>query len=279
MHGALESFRTSGGTAAIFKFMKEYSENKWAKIIFFVLSLSMCLVSLWLIWSRESAFVIVVGIAMLALSLYILINLFVHKITLNDEFIAEKSLFKSKQILLQEITHINIQSFFTEIISDRKKIHIAKFNIENSDEIIGTVISKVKDNKNLLLAGDPILFQSYVNDFSENRSLKEYNENNMTNFTFVENAELLEKRWLFRVVNLTTSKGNFKITYFGKGMGYECVFVNDDLVSKKDSSLWYVPKFDFNYQGINISVNVRIYPWLTIRKFWIEVENKIVYSE
>ncbi len=29
--------------------MKEYNENKWAKIIFVCLSLSMCLISLWLI--------------------------------------------------------------------------------------------------------------------------------------------------------------------------------------------------------------------------------------
>lgn len=101
----------------------------------------------------------------------------------------------------------------------------------------------------------------------------------MTSFTFIENAELIEKRWLLRIVNLITSKGNIKIAYFGRGLGYECVFVNDELASKKESFLWYVPKFSFNFKGMNISVNIRIYPWLTIRRFWIEVDNKIVYSE
>ena len=259
--------------------MKEYNENKWAKIIFVCMSLLICALALWLIFSRETMFVTFGGVAMLALSLYTLINPFIHKIILAEDFIAEKSLFKSKQILFQEITHINIQSLFAEVISGKEKIHIGKFNIENSDEIIGSVILKIKDNERLLFSGDPIVFQFYVNEFSDNKSLTEYNEGGLTNFTFVQNAELLEKRWLFRAVNLTTSKGSFKITYFGKGMGYECVFVNDDLVSKQDSHLWYVPKFIFKYQGMNISVNVRVYPWLTIRKFWIEVDNKTVYSE
>ena len=259
--------------------MKEYNENKWAKIIFVGMSLPMCGLAVWLILSRESTFVVVVGIGMFALCLYTLINPFIHKIILDEEFITEKSLFKTTQIFLQDITHINIQSLFTELISGKQKIQIGKFNIENSDEIVGTVVSKIKDNKNLLFAGDPILLQSYVNNFSENKSLTECNENRLGDFTFVENTELLEKRWLFRVVDLATSKGDFKITYFGKGMGYECVFVNDELVSKKDSHLWYVSKFEFNFQGMNISVNVRVYPWLTIRKFWIEVDNNIVYSE
>ena len=259
--------------------MKEYNENKWAKIIFFCMSISMCAVALWIIFSRETVLVTFGGVAMLVLFLYTLINPFIHKIILDEDFIAEKSLFKSKQILFQKITQINIQSLFAEVISGKEKIHIGKFNIENSDEIIGCVISKIKDNERILFSGDPIIFQSYVNEFSDNKLLIEYNEGELTNFTFVQNVELIEKRWLFRVVNLTTSKGNFKIMYFGKGMSYECVFVNDDLVSKQDSHLWYVPKFIFKYQGINISVNVRVYPWLTIRKFWIEVDNNIVYSE
>ncbi len=177
------------------------------------------------------------------------------------------------------MTHIGVDSILTEIKAGKEKIIINKFVIENADEVIGTVISEIKDNKGLLFRGDPILFHSYINEFSDNKSLTEYNENNLTDFTFVENAELIEKRRLFRVVNLITSKGNFRITYFGKGMSYECVFVNDELVSKKDRHFWYAPNFNFNYQGINFSISVRVYPWLTIRKFWIEVDNKIVYSE
>jgi hypothetical protein len=259
--------------------MKEYGENKWAKILFVFLSLPLSVLSIWVIIAGETFTVSLLGIPMLALFLYTLINPFVHKITLGDKYIAEKSLFKKKQIFFTEITHIVVQYNFAEIISAKQKIHLPRFIIENSDEIIGTVISKVKDEEGVLYGGDPIVIQSYINEFSGKNLSVEYDKNDSLDFTFVKRAELIEKRWLFRVVEITTSKGNFKITYFGKGMGYECVFVNDELVSKKDSHTWYVPNFSFRYQGINFSVNVRIYPWMTIRKFWIEIDNKIVYSE
>ncbi len=276
--------------------MKEYSYNRLTRIVFATLSLSMVVLVLWIILNIESTFDFVVCIAMLVLSSYLLIDTFVHKIFLDENSITEKSLIGNKQIIFQEITHIGIDSILTEIKSGKRKIKIGKLNFNDYDQIMGTVISKIKDNENLLFAGDPIIFQSYINEFSDNNLFTAYDENNLTDFTFVQNAELLEKRWLFRVVKLTTSKGDFKIMYFGKGMGYQCVFVNDELVlkkdshfwyvpendelvSKKDSILWYVPEFDFNYQGVNFSVKVRVYPWLTIRKFWIEVDKKIVYSE
>ena len=276
--------------------MKEYSYNRLTRIVFATLSLSMVVLVLWIILNIESTFDFVVCIAMLVLSSYLLIDTFVHKIFLDENSITEKSLIGNKQIIFQEITHIGIDSILTEIKSGKRKIKIGKLNFNDYDQIMGTVISKIKDNENLLFAGDPIIFQSYINEFSDNNLFTAYYENDLTNFTFVQNAELLEKRRLFRVVKLTTSKGDFKIMYFGKGMGYQCVFVNDELVlkkdshfwyvpendelvSKKDSILWYVPEFDFNYKGVNFSVKVRVYPWLTIRKFWIEVDKKIVYSE
>ena len=259
--------------------MKKYSENAGTKALFVLLSSPLFIFSLWAIWSRESVFVILGGAAMASLSFYFLINTFIHKVFLADDYVEERNLFGKKQIFFKDVTHINMQSFFTEIKAGRKKINVGKFSMRNSDEIIGTIALKIKDNNGLLFAGDPILFQSYINDYSENRSLKEFDENNLTNFTFVENAELLESRWLFRSVNLETNKGNFKITYFGKGIGYECVFVNEELVSKKDSKLWYVPKFNFKHKGVNFSINVRVYPWLTIRKFWIDIDNQTVYSE
>lgn len=257
--------------------MKEYYENKWSRNIFAFISFLMCLVSIWIIWSRESTFVVVGGLAMFGLFLYPILNSFVYKIQLSDDFIIEKSLFQTKQIFFKDITHINLQNFFAEFISNKKKIYIGKFFIRLGDEIIKTVVSKIKENPNLLIAGDPIIFQTFINDLSMNTSLPDNNENNPSEF--VEKAELIKKRWLFREVNLETSKGNYKITYYGRGAGYECIFVNDELVSKKDSALWYVPNFNFSYHDLNLSVNVRVYPWFAIRKFWIEVNNKTVYSE
>lgn len=259
--------------------MKEYKENAYFKIISVSISLSFCFLSLWLIWNQESALVVAGGLAMLGFFLYGVINPFIYRIILTDDSIEEINLFRKKRIFFKDVTHINIQSFFSQIKAARKEINVGRVSVQNFEEIIGTVVSKIKDNKGLLFAGDPILFQSYINDYSENKLLREFGENNLTNFTFVEDAELHESRWLFRSVNLKTSKGDFNITYFGRGKGYECVFVNDELVSKKDSNLWYVPEFNFNYKGINFSVNIRVYPWLTIRKFWIEIDNQTVYSE
>jgi hypothetical protein len=259
--------------------MKEYGERIWAKIFFVCSALPMSVLFLWVIFDGETLFTRLLCLAMAPVFLYAAFNSLVHKITLGDDYIAERSLLKKKQIFFTEITHIGAQNNQAEIISAKQKIHIPRFMIEDSDKIIGTVISKVKNNEQVLYGGDLIVIQSYINEFSDENLPAEHDKNSSLDFTFVEQAELVEKRLLFRVVNLTTPNGNFKITYFGKGMGYECVFVNDELVSKKDSHLWYVPKFDFTIEGMRISVNVRIYPWFTIRKFWIEVNDKIVYSE
>lgn len=265
--------------------MKEYNENKWSRyfivVLLFLMGLITILSTILSIWNLESNFIvlIIIGFGMVVSALYTLVNSSIHKIYLTDDFIIEKTLLQNKKLYFNEITHLHIQSLFTEIIANKKKITIGNLRMQKADEIIGFVVSKIKDNQILLFAGDPILFQAYINGSSEDELLNEFNEQNLTEFTFVETAELVKKQWLFREVNLKTSKGSFKITYFGKGMGYECVFVNEELVSKKDSAFWYVPNFNFNYQDINFSVNVRVYPWLTIRKFWIEVNNITVYSE
>ncbi len=259
--------------------MKEYGDKKWVKILFAVFSLPMSVLFIWVIISGETILISLMGIPLLALFLYTLVNPFVHKIILGDDYIAEKSLFRKKQIFFTEVTHIGAQFNFLEVISAKQKINLPRFMIENSDEIIGTVLSRIKDDAGVLYGGDLIMLQSYFNEAESENLSDEHTKNSSPDFTFLSRADLLEKRWLMRVVNLATSKGNFKVTYFGKGIGYECVFVNDELVSRKDSQLWYVPNFSFNYQGLNFSVNVRVYPWMTIRKFWIEIDNKTVYSE
>lgn len=259
--------------------IKEYGENTWAKIFFLVTGLPMSVLFFWAIFNGETLFIKLLSAAMSPVFLYAAVNPFVHKIILGNGFIAEKSLFRKRQILIANITHISVQNNFAQIKSAREKIHIPRFMIKDSDKILGTIISKVKDNERVLYSGDAIVFQSYINEFSGKKALVNNNESGLPSFALVESAELVERKWLYRVVKLTTSRGVFKITYFGKGMGYECVFVNDELVSKKDSHLWYVPKFDFTVEGMRVSVNIRFYPWFTIRKFWIEINDRVVYSE
>ncbi len=186
---------------------------------------------------------------------------------------------RRKTIFFKDITEFQIENYFVQVKSGKTQIHISRLVLENSDEIIGSVVTKLKGNKSVLCHGDPIVLQDYLNRISDTGLIAENSESEMQTFTFIESTELVKKGWLYRSVNLVTSDGSFNIAYSGQGMGYECVFVNDELVSKKDSHLWYAPKFDFEFQGMIVSVNVRIYPWMTIRKFWIEVGHKTVYSE
>ena len=89
---------------------------------------------------------------------------------------------------------------------------------------------------------------------------------------------LKEKKWLKRVIEVTDENGVELLTYSGRGIGTEKIKVGD-LESKGQSELgWFVPKFELTGNS-KYKVEVRIWPWLTIRSLTVERNGKIIYSE
>jgi hypothetical protein len=91
-------------------------------------------------------------------------------------------------------------------------------------------------------------------------------------------VRLLQSSWLKRVLRLETDEGAYEIVYSGRGLGFESVFV-DGSIAERASGLWFVPLFIFPLGSRMGAVEVRVWPWLTIRSFHLLVEDEEVYKE
>ncbi len=91
-------------------------------------------------------------------------------------------------------------------------------------------------------------------------------------------ARLIDRGWLRRVIQISLPDGVHYLAYSGQGMGYEQISV-DGLVIRKTSTLWFVPRFDFKLGGWPGIVEVRVWPWLTLRSLVVRLGDEIVYVE
>jgi hypothetical protein len=91
-------------------------------------------------------------------------------------------------------------------------------------------------------------------------------------------AVLIEQSWLRRVLEVHTAEELFLIEYNGRGLGYESVLVNGVKVAAK-SSLWFVPLFEFLLRDRLAVIEVRVWPWLTVRSFHLIVSGEELYGE
>ena len=87
------------------------------------------------------------------------------------------------------------------------------------------------------------------------------------------------KSWLFLEWEVSIPAGNFRVTYSGHGYGFESVRVDDVIVVKTRSVLWYVPKFEFTIGGLPATVEVRVWPWLMLRSIRLRVGDEVFYTE
>ena len=92
-------------------------------------------------------------------------------------------------------------------------------------------------------------------------------------------ARLDEKGWLYRALQVATPEGTYRVTYNGRGLGYESVSVNGELAASRASTLWYVPEFYFPVGSMYALVKVRVWPWLSLRSFELIINGESVYSE
>ncbi len=94
-------------------------------------------------------------------------------------------------------------------------------------------------------------------------------------------ASLNKKSWLRRVIGVDCGpdQRGFRVEYNGRRPGYEQVAVDGRVVCRRISWKWLVPLFEFQLDGVEAIVRVRVSPWLTIRSFALIIAGVRVYSE
>ena len=92
-------------------------------------------------------------------------------------------------------------------------------------------------------------------------------------------ANLIEKRRLFRKINVITQEGVFEVIYNGQGMGYEEIIVNNKIANRTHSYLWYVPEFEFLVGNLPAKVRVGVSVRMKIKQFSLTVSDENVYAE
>jgi hypothetical protein len=90
-------------------------------------------------------------------------------------------------------------------------------------------------------------------------------------------ARLIHRGWLLRGIELSLPDGVHVVEYNGRGFGYEQVSVDGGVIRK--SSYWFVPRFAFNLGGYPSVVEVRVWPWLSLRSLVLRVGDRVVYAE
>ena len=90
---------------------------------------------------------------------------------------------------------------------------------------------------------------------------------------------LIEKTWLRRVLQVSTSEGEYIVKYDGRGFGWEAVFVGDQKVSGGRSWVWFIPRFDFKLGTAEAMIQVRVWPWLSMRRFSFSLNGVVEYGE
>jgi hypothetical protein len=95
-------------------------------------------------------------------------------------------------------------------------------------------------------------------------------------------AAATRRGWLHRAIRL---QGEVEATveYNGWGAGYESVLVDGQEVSRRQSTMWFVPEFDFSIRcaegPVPARLEVRVAPWLRIRALRLTVAGTVVYAE
>ncbi|MCI0462617.1 MAG: hypothetical protein L0Z62_37175 [Gemmataceae bacterium] len=89
-----------------------------------------------------------------------------------------------------------------------------------------------------------------------------------------------ERGWLRRLLEVLTPEGAvFLVEYNGRGMGYESVSVNGELVARSSGPLWFVPRFEFFLGPRRAALEVRIGPLLNLLDLHLLIDGQVVYCD
>lgn len=91
-------------------------------------------------------------------------------------------------------------------------------------------------------------------------------------------GRLIRRSRLRRAIEFNLPDGPHVVEYDGHGIGYEQVTV-DGIPLRRVAWLWFVPRFEFKVGGRPGVVEVRVWPWVTLRSLALRVGGRIVYAE
>lgn len=88
------------------------------------------------------------------------------------------------------------------------------------------------------------------------------------------------REWIVTVLG-----DDHKITYDGRGTGYESVLLDDSVFNisegqhQKTRFFWFVPRFEFRVRGFPSSLDVRVDLLLRVRACRLTIAGEVVYLE
>jgi hypothetical protein len=62
-------------------------------------------------------------------------------------------------------------------------------------------------------------------------------------------------------------------------LGKESVSINGNTTISKTSLWWFAPRFEISHNGEEYIVEVRVWPWMSIRSFRIERNGETIFVE
>ena len=92
-------------------------------------------------------------------------------------------------------------------------------------------------------------------------------------------CKLKKKAWLYRLFEVVTPEGQFKVEYNGRGMGFERVLVGDEVADSKQTVYWFAPKFEFLIGSLPAVLEVRVWIWLQIKSVKLTVAGQVLHAE
>lgn len=258
--------------------MQVFGKTKLVKIGLLCFSLPVSVLMVWGSLYAENSLIFVFCLGIVIFAVFSTVTAFTDKLVLGEDYIESKSLIRRKLIPFNEIVSIAADDFEAFVKSHKTKIRIGR-DTENFSKVIGMVLMKLEKNQKVLIEGNLVAISCHIAEAESSVASKQVSDRSLRLPPVLVKTVLVDKGWLYRVVRLDTTDGPHEVIYYGRGFDYECVFVDGKVVSKSKSVFWHTPEFRFQVGSMDVAVNVRVWPWFTIRKFWIDINGKTVYTD
>ncbi len=94
-------------------------------------------------------------------------------------------------------------------------------------------------------------------------------------------AIIKKKSWLKSVIEISEGNKQITLTYNGRGIGYETVSIQGEEYTEQKAVaiLWFVPKFELEYEEQKYLIQIDVSFRLTIKSLLIQRNGRVIYCE